>query len=104
MRGQEVSSPTRDHRHIRLGLGMVIGRYRVLDAYGPPVTEGAAERLAGELDGDRMVCALRLRDDELTAYQFDRLVLVNEADLDQTVVLLSRPALRVEGVVHADVP
>src|SRR5262245_3996085 len=88
------------HGNVRFRLGLVVQCDRRLRSYQPPWSKGRAECVLDETDCRVMFAALRLADDHLTAKQFDGIVGLEEAGIDEPVVLQPRPAARSERVLH----
>ena len=66
-----VCRPSRHDDQIRFGLGFVIERYGLLDSDAPARREDRPQRIVDGADGRRMIGALGLGDDELTADELD---------------------------------
>src|SRR5262245_39572953 len=88
------------HGNVRFRLGLVVQCDRPLRSYQPPWSKGRSECVLDETDCRVMFAALRLADDHLTAKQFDGIVRLEEAGIDEPVVLQPRPAARSERVFH----
>src|SRR5262245_42677780 len=88
------------HGNVRFRLGLVVQCDRPLRSYQPPWSKGRSECVLDETDCRVMFAALRLADDHLTAKQFDGIVGLEEAGIDEPVVLQPRPAARSQRVLH----
>src|SRR3989442_2726177 len=88
------------HGNVRLRLGLVVQCDRALRSHQPSWSKGRPERVLDQTDCRVMFATLRLADDHLTAEQFDRIVGLEEAGVDEPVVLQPRPAARSERVFH----
>jgi len=65
-----------------------------LDAHSPTRSERVAQHVTGQIDGGGVWRVLRLGDDQAALEQLDRIVLVEEAEIEQAGVLLPRPPPR----------
>ena len=79
-------------RHIRLGLGLVVERDGELHPDVRGRAEGLSQGFGDELDAQRMRAALGLPDDELAAEELESLARLEDAPVDQLVVLDPFPA------------
>jgi hypothetical protein len=95
---QIVSRAAGHHHDVRLRLGFVVERNRILHPDEPPRAEGRALRFRGQGDGGGVRAPLRLGNDELATEQLDGLVLLEEPDRDQLVVLLAGPVTTADNV------
>src|SRR5437763_10666633 len=75
--------------HIRFRLGLIVQSQGRLRANFPAGAERRTERFLDGPDGAEVAAALGLRDEELTANQFDGIARSEEAALDQALVLHS---------------
>ena len=95
-----VTTRARHHRDVGLGLRFVVERDRPLRAHQPPRTERRSQCVFRQSDGSVMGTPLRFADDQLAAKKLDRLVLVEDADVDHAVVLRARPSPRTDRILR----
>src|SRR5712691_2831047 len=88
------------HGNVRFWLGLVVQCDRPLGSHQPSWSKGRPERVLDQPDCRVMLAALRLADDHLAAQQLDGIVGLEEAGVDQPVVLQPRPAARSERILH----
>jgi hypothetical protein len=96
--GLVVAKAPGHHGQVGLRFGFLIKSEWALAANLPASPERGPERLPGGPDGGEVATTLRLRDDELTAQQLDRVARSEKTSLDEPVVLDSLPA---PGLDHA---
>src|SRR5690242_2157494 len=96
MRISIVRVPAAHDGDVRLWGRFIVQRQWILDADDPPRWQRCAERIARHPDARRMRAALRLRDDELSADELDRLAVLERADVDQPLIFDAAPTLRGE--------
>ena len=92
MRTDVVARRALDNADVRLRLRQVIEADRTLHLNEPPVSERALERLRHEQHRRPVRARLRLFHEQEPVEQLDRLVLVEEAMVDQPLVLPAGPA------------
>ncbi len=108
MCGGVVTRGASNDADIRLGLGPVIEDDRALSLNEPALSESALQRLRHEKHRRPMRAVLWLLDEQQTVEQLDRVVLVEEAVVDQPPVLVAGPPMQtgplrlLHGVSYAD--
>src|SRR5262249_35435664 len=91
-----VPRRTADRADIRLRLGSTAENDRTLDLNEPSVAEGPAQCLRHEHRRRAVEARLRLLDEQEPVDQLDRVVLVEEAMIQQPLVLVSGPAMQAD--------
>ncbi len=89
-----VTRGAADDRDVGFGLGLVVQRDRKLNPHRPAGSEGGPQHVGGQLRGYSVRRTLRLSYDQATGVKLDGRVLVEHAELDQKVVLVTRPSAR----------
>src|SRR5712692_4567751 len=95
-----VAPAARHHGNVRFRLGLVVQCDRTLRSHQPSWSKGRPERVLDQTDGRVMFATLRLADDHLAAEQLGGIVGLEEAGVDEPVVLPPRPAARSERILH----
>src|SRR5689334_3019404 len=97
-----VTQRATDDTDVGLRLGPEVEADRALDLNEPTIAERALERLRNEPHRGAVRARLRLLDEQQTIEQLDRVVLVEDAAIDQPRVLTPGPAIerRPRGVLH----
>jgi hypothetical protein len=90
--GAIVAGSARDDAGVGLRLGLVVERDGELGANRPALSERSSQGLLDELHRGRMRACLGLVDDQLSAEELDRLVLVEDPERDQMIILRACPA------------
>src|SRR2546421_5004906 len=92
MRADVVARRALDNAEVRLRLRQVIEADRTLHLNEPPVSERTLQRLRREQHRRPVRARLRLLHEQEPVEQFDRVVLVEKAVLDQAVVFMAGAA------------
>src|SRR5712691_8508110 len=95
-----IAPAARHHGNVRFRLGLVVQCDRPLRSHQPSWSEGRPERVLDQTDCRVMLATLRLADDHLAAEQLDGIVGLEEAGVDEPVVLQPRPAARSGRMLH----
>jgi len=92
--GGVVTRGASNDADIRLGLGPVIEDDRALSLNEPALSESALQRLRHEKYRRPMRAVLWLLDEQQAVEQLDRIIFVEEAVIDQALVLVARPPMQ----------
>src|SRR5262249_37604014 len=83
-----------DDRDVRLRLGPDVEADRTLDLDEPAISKGSLESPRDEHHRGTVCARMRLLDEQQSIEQLDRIVLIENAAIDQLGVLVPRPAIQ----------